>query len=292
MHAPATCPLCALAPRETLLLRAGIPVRQCPACGLGWWDWPDFEPAQFYDQDYFQSAEVPRGYNDYAALEHGVRRTARARLRRIRSILQQNHPYAAADDGSLFEIGAGTGLFLDEAVRLGWRTSGCEVSPFAACTAAARGLDVQCSAAESLELRRAAFDAVVLWDVIEHLRDPLAVATAAAGALRPGGVLALSTGDVQSWLARLCGRRWHLYNLPEHLFFFSVPSLRKMLEREGLRVIWVTREWQWVSLGYLWERLAKTLFASSGRVSSQRGPLKWVLPATLFDIVGVYAIRD
>src|SRR5262249_52589140 len=163
-------------------------------------------------------------------------RTSRCRLERIAglsSTLISNSGRAQF----LLDVGCGHGYFLDEARAAGWRVHGLEVSPYATQQARKRGLAGQCRPIEQVtlaprgrtpvlsELPTAAFDCITMWDVIEHLRDPAGTIKTLAGALRPGGVLALSTGDLTSLCARLCGRNWHLLNLPEHLFFFSPRCL-------------------------------------------------------------------
>ena len=284
--APDRCVACDSVPVRGRTLPGDVELRRCPQCRLEWWNWPAFDPATLYDHDYFQSADVQKGYNDYAAMEPGVRRTARTRLRRIERYLAQSIGYTRR----LLELGCGTGVFLDEARRCAWSGVGVEVSRYAAGVARQRGLDVIESAADEPLALDGQFDCVVLWDVLEHLRDPVGALRLAAQRLRPGGLLALSTGDVASWVARLCGTRWHLYTIPEHLFFYTAQSLRLLVERAGFRLCGVAREWQWVPVGYLAERLSKTLFRRNPPPMLVRPRL--VVPATLFDIVGVYAIRD
>ena len=291
--APRRCPLCNSEPKRSFRLSNAALLLRCPRCALGWWPWPAFEPELFYDHQYFQSANLERGYGDYASLEPGLRRMARSRLRRIARVLEARPGDTAPGTVStprVFDIGCGTGCFLEEAGRAGWEAGGCEVSAHAAERARARGLVVTCTPIEQLDLPPNRYDCITLWDVVEHLRDPLGVVAKAAGALRPGGVLALSTGDITSLCARLSGPHWHLYNLPEHLYFFSPGSLRKLLIRVGCRVRHVTREVSWVPLAYALERLGKSVSGRERPVRLPRGA-NWVVPATLFDVLGVYATR-
>ncbi len=294
--APATCIACGTAPRQRFRLQGKTRLLQCPRCLLGWWNWPSFDPAEFYDRDYFASADAAKGYSDYESLATGVRRTARSRLARLDrlrgAVVQRSSAKSAARN--LIDLGCGTGLFLDEARRAGWQVTGREVSHFAVERAVQRGLDVRQATLEDNGLPRAEFDAVTLWDVIEHVRDPHAVLRAATAALRPGGVLALSTGDVASLCARWSGPRWHLFNLPEHLFFFTASSLRLMLRACGLRVVSVVRETNWVPLTYIVERLSKTGLLPRrervDRLTLSSGLAAAVIPATLGDVLGVYAV--
>jgi len=287
--APQVCAACGAEPRRALRLRNGSWLLRCPRCLLGWWDWLAFEPAHFYDREYFQSAGSDKGYDDYAALEAGLRRTSRARLKRIARL----HARRTAPDAgrpSLLDLGCGTGCFLDQAQRAGWDVEGIEVSEYAASVAQRRGMDVRCQTIETAAIETNRYDCVTLWDTLEHLRDPVGVITSAAAALRPGGVLALSTGDITSLCARLSGPRWHLFNLPEHLFFFSPESLRRILQRAGCRVATMTRETYWATPSYLMERLAKS--ARRRRRLPGLGTAELLLPATLLDVLGVYALRS
>jgi SAM-dependent methyltransferase len=256
---------------------------------MGWWPWPPFDPRALYDDDYFRSTSVSKGYDNYAALEAGLRRTSRSRLRRIARLLRSG-VQADASKPRLLDLGCAAGYFLDEARRMGWEVHGVEVSEYAAAQARSHGLDVTCGLLEERALPAGRFDCVTLWDVLEHVRDPAGLLVAAARAVRPGGVIALSTGDVTSLCARLSGPRWHLFNLPEHLYFFSPSAVRRLLMRAGCRVVKVVRETNWVPLAYVLERLRKPFGLPWGTKQAARG-LAWIVPATLFDVLGVYALR-
>ncbi len=269
---------------------------QCPRCLLAWWDWESFDPTAFYDRAYFQSTSDTKGYDNYAALEDGVRRTASARLHRISAIMAQKTA-TPTPPKSLLEIGCGTGLFLDEARQQGWACTGNELSAYAVDQARARGLNVEQGSAECAPLPRGPFECVALWDVLEHLRAPQQVLQAAATRLRPGGILALSTGDVASLCARVSGPRWHLFNIPEHLFYFSIPALERLLSSANCRIVKITREVNWVPVAYVLERLRKGggmlghLADIFRHLPGARASQRTLLPAILFDVLGVYAVR-
>lgn len=291
---PTLCPACGNEPANWLHLRCGERLLRCPGCALAWWRWRSFDASEFYNRDYFQSETEAKGYADYRSLERGARRTARSRLTRIerlRTRFASRLLERSGDRPRLLEIGCGTGCFLEEALKRGWDADGIEISEYAVGEAEARGLPVVCGSLDDVELPTAEYDCVALWDVIEHLPDPRSAIAAAARTLRSGGVLALSTGDVTSACARWTGTRWHLFNLPEHLFFFSPKSLELILGQQRCRVVEHANEVNWSPVAYLVERVAKTI----GLPASLARPLRalpGVVPATLFDVMGLYAIKS
>jgi SAM-dependent methyltransferase len=269
--------------REKLRVR-GVPILECPACRLAWWQpGPGSAPEALYDADYFASTGAARGYDDYAAQEPTLRDNFAQRLARLG---------APRPGARLLDVGAAFGFGVAEARRAGWRAVGIEISAAAARSArdATRG-----GVARAHGLRApfpdARFDAVTLWDVLEHLADPHAAVAEAARLLAPGGRLALTTGDVGSLAARLSGARWHLYTLPEHLFFYSRRSLALLLAQHGFSVERMRADGSSYTLAYLVERLRKSLFGGAAS-----GPPRWPgaslrIPVNLFDIVTVHAVK-
>src|SRR5439155_7104067 len=122
--------------------------------------------------------------------------------------------------GRLLDVGCHIGIFLDVARRAGWETYGVELSRWSADRARARGLRVVDGTLETAGFEAGSFDVITMWDVIEHLADPFTELQRAAKLLRPGGLLALSTMNVDAWFPRLLGRRWPWY-MQMHLYYFT-----------------------------------------------------------------------
>ena len=93
-------------------------------------------------------------------------------------------------------------------------------------------------------------------------------------------------------MARLSGSRWHLYTLPEHLFFFSRESLRRLLEAHGFRVESMRAETGVYTLGYLVERLRKSLLGRRARRPGRWPGALIRVPLNLGDVVTVSAVRQ
>ena len=77
------------------------------------------------------------------------------------------------------------------------------------------------------------FDVITLWEVIEHLRQPVSVLDNLRKHLRPGGLLTLSTPNTGHWQAQLEPQNWEGYRPPSHLVFFTRETLEAALRRAG-----------------------------------------------------------
>jgi SAM-dependent methyltransferase len=277
------CAVCDAGPPRLKHHKAGVEIFRCGRCGLEFWNpAPGFRAEDVYDAAYFSDASAGHGYDDYADLESVLRLNFARRLARIPR---------PPPGGRLLDIGAAFGFAVSEAQGAGWDATGIEISVAAArrASTAAPGRVLVANALHT-PFAAAAFDVVTLWDVLEHLSDPHAAIAEVARLLRPGGRLVLTTGDVGSLVARLSGSRWHLYTLPEHLFFFSRRSLRELLEAHGLRMEFARAESSLYTAGYLVERLRKTLL---GRPRTRTGAWPGAglrVPVNLFDIVTVQAV--
>jgi SAM-dependent methyltransferase len=161
-----------------------------------------------------------------------------------------------AAGGRLLDVGCHIGTFLELAERAGYSVTGVEPSRWAAerANARLRG-NVFCGAIEDAPIPADAFDAVTIWDVIEHLPDPASDLRAIWTALRPGAVVAISTMDVDAWFPRLAGRRWPWY-MQMHLVYFSRRTLPEMLRREGFQIAEVRSHRRTVRVSYLVSRLS------------------------------------
>lgn len=155
----------------------------------------------------------------------------------------------AAPPGRLLDVGCSAGFFLDAARSAGWEVRGLEPNAGAAELGRTRlGLDIVTGELADAPFAPETFDAVTLWDVLEHVRDPDKTLRAVRELLRPDGVLALSTpnlGGLFPRVSRPVGRLTGYWTHPEppaHLFQFSDATLRQLLRRKGFSIAEVLHE--------------------------------------------------
>ncbi len=215
----------------------GFHIVKCRQCGLVYVN-PRYRQQQlqeiyteeYYDHDGINNGLEFFGYDNYVDDEENIKTTFAKRLNTIER-------YAAR--GRLLDVGCATGFFLDLARSQGWEVVGSEVSEFSAHYARQTlGLDVRLGTLKQLSFEGEAFDVVTMWDVIEHVPDPLGELREVWRILRDGGVLSIITPDAGSLIARLLGARWEEFRrVREHVYFFSRRTMRETLRKAGFGVL-------------------------------------------------------
>ncbi|MGC8874236.1 MAG: class I SAM-dependent methyltransferase [Chloroflexia bacterium] len=230
------CPLCGearalrLLERPDRLGRETFSYFRCPRCGL-----IRLEPrpacellVRYYPATYEAYQEIVEPWWQ----QWGRRRGWHRRIH----FLQR---YLPVRTGRVLDVGCATGDFLAEMQRLGWETWGLEPNPGAADCArrklpGSRILDVLL---EDADLPATFFDLITLWDVLEHVSNPVQGLAKAAGWLRPQGLLAVGIPHLESYDARLFGHHWVGWDAPRHLFLFPRATLRTLASQAGLEEV-------------------------------------------------------
>jgi len=87
----------------------------------------------------------------------------------------------------LLDVGAAAGFFMDEARNAGWEVEGIDVSPeMSRWGRDELGLRIDTGLFQRADYTADSFDAVTMWDYIEHSIDPAGDFAKASEVLRPG----------------------------------------------------------------------------------------------------------
>jgi len=98
------------------------------------------------------------------------------------------------------------------------------------------GLDVVCGTLPQACFTTHTFDVITLWNVLEHMCDPLAVLRQAHSLLRQDGILVLAVPVLDSLLRQWFGSYWIEWDLPRHMYLFSYDTLRRLLHTANFDV--------------------------------------------------------
>lgn len=138
--------------------------------------------------------------------------------------------------GKILDIGAGWGHFLYAAGEEGFVTKGVERDSTASGYAREElGMDViQSDFCELPESEK--FDVITMWDVLEHLDDPVGVIAKCARLTNEEGFLLLQVPQIDSFFARLQKQQWIHLSL-EHVNYFNKKTITDLLSQNGYEVL-------------------------------------------------------
>ncbi len=137
------------------------------------------------------------------------------------------------------DVGCGDGRYLEVLARKGVpraQLAGLELDERMVAQLNHRGFEAYCERVETCDrFAPESLDLVTMFHVIEHIDSPSAVVERLAGWLRPGGVLALETPNIDSLDARWFHRgTWGGYHIPRHWHLFSPTNFERLVADVGL----------------------------------------------------------
>ena len=136
------------------------------------------------------------------------------------------------------------------------------------------------------DLPPAAFAAITLSHVIEHVEDPVATLRRVLDLLQPGGVLWIATPNPAALGRRLFGTAWKGLHMPFHLCIPSQPRLLDWVRTAGFGQIALQRRG---AQGRAMYRRSATLARREG----QAWPPAWSVGgwSLLNDLLGTVSVR-
>jgi len=234
----AACPLCgnAAAAAHTL---PHAEARRCPSpdCGLRFADpQPDDAALRdayrslYYPDPDASPADPPSEIVDWDETPPGT----------LQELMETIAPRVrGAAPARLLDYGCGRGALGRAAREAGFDVVGVELDDEAR-RAAKSGAGLRAHA-DLAALRRnepdARFDVITIWQVIEHLRRPWDDLVSLREMLAPDGFLVIATPNAKCLRARMEGARWENVANPTHLYYFTEPSLRRVLQGSGLETV-------------------------------------------------------
>jgi 2-polyprenyl-3-methyl-5-hydroxy-6-metoxy-1,4-benzoquinol methylase len=242
---PRVCPTCGSPDARHELDKDHMRIVRCAACDLVYVS-PTFDDEHY--KAVYTSAEYQDIVRDLGIKSHDyrVQRFGRERIALMR-------PHLTTDRPRYLDVGCSTGFVVEAARDAGWDASGIDLNPSAIDFGRARGLDLRSVALEDAGVAPESLDAISLFDVLEHLTDPVAVLASCARLLRRGGIVFLYVPNYDSASRLLMGKNAHFIWPTHHLNYYTPITIGDLMTRQGLETVYVATEGLDL-VDYIWYR--------------------------------------
>ena len=148
-----------------------------------------------------------------------------------------------AHEGTLLDIGAGTGAFCRYMKNAGWKVVGLEPDDATRQRAYEIYGLLLYTTSELFVLRSGSYDAITMWHVLEHVHELHKYVEQVKNLLKAEGKAFIAVPNYNSYDASKYQEFWAAYDVPRHLYHFSPRSMRLLLEKHGMRVIDIKPMW-------------------------------------------------
>jgi 2-polyprenyl-3-methyl-5-hydroxy-6-metoxy-1,4-benzoquinol methylase len=232
------CPLCN-SPENGLLLtcadhlvsREKFPLYSCRSCRFVFTnDYPD----ENNSGKYYESDEYISHTDTEKTLFEKVYRLVRKIMLRRKSKLVSLTTHLS--QGSILDIGCGTGHFLNEMKLAGWHTAGIEISPGARNYASSRFALNVVPPEGAPSLADKSFNCITLWHVLEHLHNPGKWFEEIRRLLADDGKVFVALPNCSSFDAAYYRENWAAWDVPRHLWHFNPDTFLMQAKRGGFKV--------------------------------------------------------
>jgi 2-polyprenyl-3-methyl-5-hydroxy-6-metoxy-1,4-benzoquinol methylase len=222
------CPTCGEDRHQPSFNKEGFDFVTCRDCGT------------LYVNPVPSSALLSQYYDGFQSMAYFHEEILARTLERRRQIFSDRADMLAPfvrPGARLIEVGSSIGLFLEQALGRGWNITGVEINQaLVERTRRELGANVVLGFIEHAELPQE-IDMAVMWEVLEHLAEPVAVLRKLASVMRTGGRLALTLPNLDGIEFTACGSSHEMIEAPGHLNYFTPATIERLLQRTGFKVL-------------------------------------------------------
>lgn len=182
---------------------------------------------------YYKSSEYISHSNNKKGLVNSVYQTVRAftlnkKFKLIRQFKTQ---------GKILDIGCATGEFLNVFKSNKWETIGIEPDSDAR-NMAINNFNLEVYGEEKLtELTEKSFDVITMWHVLEHVSLLNDRVLQLHGLLKDEGYAFIALPNPNSFDAKKYEKYWAAFDVPRHLYHFTLESFQNLMEKHGFDLI-------------------------------------------------------
>jgi len=244
-----SCGICKSDNASILYRKKDYSIAHCHSCGVRFTvPQPAYtELRQLYSKAYYR----PWNLEQEAAVKKIKMETFEKRLREIQVW------EGSGCHGRILDVGCATGFFLEKAQSLGFEPYGIELSEFSFEKARSKfGDSIFYGTIEESPFENNFFDVITMFDLLEHVKDPVETLRRCRAILKPQGIIVAVLPDVSSITAKLMGKNW-THHKKEHLYYFSKKTIAELLRQESYEVVKIAPARKVMNLGYVYHQFTQ-----------------------------------
>jgi len=162
--------------------------------------------------------------------------------KRYKSVIDLVKTYAQGRN--ILEVGAGFGLLSSMLHRSGFEVDVLEpdVPPYYLENLSAS--IYKDNLKEYAQKTSKSYDVLILYDVLEHVDDPVKIVALFRQLLKKKGIVLIQTPNYLSLLARIV-RKWSWWMIEDHRYFFSKKSFDILFNKQNWKLLFYTSYEEW-----------------------------------------------
>jgi 2-polyprenyl-3-methyl-5-hydroxy-6-metoxy-1,4-benzoquinol methylase len=153
----------------------------------------------------------------------------------IEGLVGRFSPYRK--NNRILDVGCGEGWILEIAKENGWEVYGTEYSSRAIEICKAKGIKMYTGVLNPDQMDVKEFDVIISSETVEHINNPKEDFNNISGLLRKGGLVYVTTPNFNSYLRRMLKSKYDIIKYPEHLSYYTRPTLNALLTSCGLKKV-------------------------------------------------------
>lgn len=158
-------------------------------------------------------------------------------LKRYDELLQKFEKYRR--NNAIIDVGAGDGQLISRAKQRRWNAYATEFDDRSVELCRQKGVSVHQGKLDAGNYEDDFFDVICSVEVIEHINNPLEEVRNFHKILRKGGLVYVTTPNLNSVSHKLLKNRWNIFHYPEHLCYYTPRTLEKLFKEAGFKKVWI-----------------------------------------------------
>lgn len=227
------CPVCGCSDSEKLFEKNSFSYVECPECSMVY---TNPRPSEDLLGEYYAQSKNHKFFNEYIYPATAETRRQKIFVPRVQNIINKCSQFDIEKE-SIFEVGPGYGLFLEEMAKTGYfkKVVGVEASDRLCASSREKGFEVYNDSFENLEVQEK-FDAVVAFEVLEHIGDPRKFLEKSISILKKPGLLMMTFPNVNGFDIATMGPVSDSVS-HTHINYFNEKSISRLLKSVGFEEV-------------------------------------------------------